>query len=159
RVDAAGTLVDYLGEVSHGPKLELLRNARALLFPIEWEEPFGLVMIEAMLVGTPVIAFARGSVHEVIDQGVTGFIVNDVREMAGCLGGCRAFDRERCRAHAVRRWSSMRMAHDYEKVYAEVCAPRVREAQAQAVRSGRYRKPAPLRFEQVQSLAAPDRTS
>jgi glycosyltransferase involved in cell wall biosynthesis len=155
RVDAAGTLVDYLGELSHQPKLDLLRHARALLFPIEWEEPFGLVMIEAMLVGTPVIAFPWGSVREVVDEGVTGFIVNDVREMAECMRRLRSFDRQRCREHAVRRWSSMRMAHDYEKVYAEVSGPRVREA----VRSGRFRKPAPLRFEQVQSLASPDRTS
>ena len=106
-----------LGEVSHGPKLELLRGASALLFPIQWEEPFGLVMIEAMLVGTPVIAFARGSVMEVVEDGVTGYVVRDVDEMAARLRDIASFDRRRCRQRAQERWSTMRMARDYVAIY------------------------------------------
>jgi glycosyltransferase involved in cell wall biosynthesis len=143
RIDAAGTLVEYEGELSHAPKVELLRRAKALLFPVEWDEPFGLVMIEAMLVGTPVIAFPRGSVREVVDEGVTGFVVRDVRQMAECLRSLRGFDRARCREHARMRWSSMRMARDYERVYADVAGGRAREAAAWATRSGRSRPPHP----------------
>jgi hypothetical protein len=155
RVVAVGTL----GELSHEPKLALLRHANALLFPIHWSEPFGLVMIEARLVGTPVIAFPHGSVREVIDEGVTGFVVEDVREMAACIRGLRDFDRERCRQHAVRRWSSTRMAHDYEQIYADVSRGRFREATALAARSGRHRQASPLRFEEMLSFGSPDRTS
>jgi glycosyltransferase involved in cell wall biosynthesis len=108
----------WLGEVGHDEKLELLRDARALLFPIRWEEPFGLVMIESMLVGTPVIAFPRGSVPEVVEEGVTGFIVNGPEEMAARLRGIGSFDRSRCRARARARWSSIRMTNDYLSVYA-----------------------------------------
>jgi glycosyltransferase involved in cell wall biosynthesis len=125
RVDAAGKLVDYVGAVSHGPKVELLRNAKALLFPIQWDEPFGLVMIEAMLVGTPVLAFRRGSAPEVVEDGVTGFVVDDVREMADKLRGIDGFDRAACRRRAEERWSSVRMARDYERVYADLVAGRV----------------------------------
>jgi glycosyltransferase involved in cell wall biosynthesis len=109
--------VEWLGELSFVPKVALLRGARALLFPIDWEEPFGLVMIESMLVGTPVIGFARGSVPEVIDQGVTGFIVRDEVEMAARIGDLDGFDRRRCRERARERWSSLRMARDYEALY------------------------------------------
>ena len=117
RLDRAGARVTWLGEVSHAPKTELLRGARALLFPIDWEEPFGLVMIEAMLVGTPVIAFGRGSVPEVIEEGVTGFVVRDAEAMAARLAQIGTFDRKRCRARAEERWSSLRMARDYVAVY------------------------------------------
>ena len=75
--------IEYLGEVSHGEKVELLQNARATLFPIEWEEPFGLVMIESMACGTPVIATRWGAVPEVIEDGRSGIIVDSYREMAG----------------------------------------------------------------------------
>jgi glycosyltransferase involved in cell wall biosynthesis len=126
RMEVAGRAVEWLKEVSHGPKVELLRGARALLFPITWEEPFGLVMIESMLVGTPVIAFACGSVPEVIDEGVTGFIVRDAAEMSARLRQLDTFDRQRCRAHAEERWSSMRMARDYEKVYERILRDRAR---------------------------------
>jgi glycosyltransferase involved in cell wall biosynthesis len=115
-------LASPLGEVGHAEKLDLLRGARALLFPIAWEEPFGLVMIEAMLVGTPVLAFARGSVPEVVEDGITGFVVRDAREMAARLRRLGGFDRARCRARALERWSSMRMARDYEGVYAAAIA-------------------------------------
>jgi glycosyltransferase involved in cell wall biosynthesis len=126
RLDEAGSRATWLGEVTHGPKLDLLRGARALLFPIDWEEPFGLVMIEAMLVGTPVIAYSRGSVPEVVEDGVTGFVVRNVDEMAARIRALASFDRQRCRARAEERWSSMRMARDYEKVYEEALRGRKR---------------------------------
>ncbi len=109
--------IEWLGELSHAPKLSLLGGARALLFPIDWEEPFGLVMIEAMLVGTPVIAFARGSVPEVVEDGLTGFVVRDVAEMAERIRHLDTFDRARCRARARERWSSLRMAREHEVLY------------------------------------------
>ena len=80
-----GDDIEYLGEVTHGEKVELLQNARATLFPIEWEEPFGLVMIESMACGTPVIATRCGAVPEVIEHGRGGIIVDDYREMAAAL--------------------------------------------------------------------------
>ena len=146
RVDAAGPFVDYLGEVSHEPKVELLRHAKALLFPIQWDEPFGLVMIEAMLVGTPVLAFARGSVPEVVEDGVTGYIVRDVNEMATRLRHIGSFDREACRRRAEQRWSSMRMAREYERVYAEVVSGRAAEVRSG---SGKVRRARPFVFEEV----------
>ncbi len=109
--------IEWLGELSHEPKVELLSNASALLFPIDWEEPFGLVMIESMLVGTPVIAFARGAAPEVIEEGVTGFIVRDAHEMSLRLNEVHALDRGRCRERARERWSSVRMVREYEQIY------------------------------------------
>jgi glycosyltransferase involved in cell wall biosynthesis len=109
--------VDWLREVTHGPKVDLLCDARALLFPLAWEEPFGLAMIESMLVGTPVIAFNRGSVPEVVEEGITGFIVDDAPAMARRIGQLGVFDRQRCRARAQERWSSMRMAREHEAIY------------------------------------------
>ena len=112
--------VEWLGELSHVPKVSLLGGARAMLFPIAWEEPFGLVMIESMLVGTPVIGFPRGSVSEVIEDGVTGYIVQDVDEMARRIREIGTFDRARCRARACERWSSLRMAREHEALYERV---------------------------------------
>lgn len=112
--------VEWLGELSHVPKVSLLGGARAMLFPIAWEEPFGLVMIESMLVGTPVIGFPRGSVSEVIEDGVTGYIVRDVDEMARRIREIGSFDRARCRARACERWSSLRMAREHEALYERV---------------------------------------
>jgi glycosyltransferase involved in cell wall biosynthesis len=109
--------VDWLGEVGGARKLALLADATCLLFPIQWEEPFGLVMIEAMLVGTPVIAFPRGSIPEVIEEGVTGYVVRDVDEMADRIESIATFDRQRCRARARERWSSLRMAREYVELY------------------------------------------
>ncbi len=117
----ANPLITHLGEVSHAPKLELLGGARALLFPIEWEEPFGLVMIESMLCGTPVIAFPHGSAPEVVDDGVTGWIADTEDDMVARLRALRdgdlAFDRRLCREQAVRRFGMDRMVDDYLAVY------------------------------------------
>jgi glycosyltransferase involved in cell wall biosynthesis len=122
RLDDGTGGIEWLGELSHVPKLSLLRGARAMLFPIDWEEPFGLVMIEAMLTGTPVIGFARGSVSEVIENGVTGYIVRDVAEMAQRIRQLDTFDRVQCRERARERWSSMRMAREHEALYERLLA-------------------------------------
>jgi glycosyltransferase involved in cell wall biosynthesis len=112
--------VTRLGEVGGAPKQALLAGARALLFPIEWEEPFGLVMVEAMLSGTPVLAFARGSVPEVIDEGVTGFVCRDIGEMAARLKTLDTFDRGACRKRALERWTTARMVRDHLVVYEQL---------------------------------------
>ena len=105
------------GELGKGEKIELLGRAEALLMPMGWDEPFGLVMIEAMLVGTPVVAFARGSAPEIVEAGVTGFLVADVDGMAAALAGARRLDRKRCRRRALERFAAGRMADDYEAIY------------------------------------------
>ncbi len=122
RLACARDLVRWHGAVPFDPKLDLLRGARATLFPIAWEEPFGLVMIESMLVGTPVVAFARGAAPEVVDDGVTGFLVRDREEMIERVRQIGSIDRARCRARARERFSSERMARDYEQVYAQAIA-------------------------------------
>jgi glycosyltransferase involved in cell wall biosynthesis len=117
RLARAGDLVHWKGEVKLPAKLAILGGAKATLFPIMWEEPFGLAMIESMLVGTPVIAFARGAAPEIVDDGVTGFVVRDFDEMVEKIRSIGAIDRNRCRNHARQRWASMRMAREYERVY------------------------------------------
>jgi glycosyltransferase involved in cell wall biosynthesis len=117
RLGRAGDLVSWIGEVGPARKIQLLRGARATLFPIQWDEPFGLVMIESMLVGTPVIALARGSATEIVEDGVTGFVVRDAAEMANRVGAIGGIDRARCRRRARERWGALRMARDYERVY------------------------------------------
>ena len=109
--------IEYLGEVSHGEKVELLQNARATLFPIDWEEPFGLVMIESMACGTPVIATRRGSVPEVIEPGRSGIIVDDYREIAGVLAQADELDPLELRLAAEERFSRERMVEDYLAAY------------------------------------------
>jgi glycosyltransferase involved in cell wall biosynthesis len=113
--------VRWLGEAGHPEKVRLLGGALATLFPIAWEEPFGLVMIESMLCGTPVISYARGSAPEVIDEGVTGWTVRDEDEMAWRLRRLAAggrFDRARCRERAARRFSVEVMTDGYLMAYA-----------------------------------------
>lgn len=109
--------IEYLGEVDHAEKVELLQNARATLFPIEWDEPFGLVMIESMACGTPVIATRRGAVPEVIDDGRTGIIVDDYHEMAAAIERADALDPLVCRSYVEERFSAERMVRDYEEAY------------------------------------------
>lgn len=113
--------VTMLGSIGMREKVPLLRDARALLAPIEWDEPFGLVFIEAMLSGCPVVAFPRGSVPELVDEGVTGFIARDSDEMREIIrpgGRLDGFDRRRCRERAVERFGRDRMVTEYESVYA-----------------------------------------
>jgi glycosyltransferase involved in cell wall biosynthesis len=113
-----GDGIEYLGEVTHGEKVELLQNARATLFPIEWEEPFGLVMIESMACGTPVIATSWGAVPEVIEEGARGgIVVDDYREMAAKLEEADEMDPYECRAYVEERFSRKRMVADYMAAY------------------------------------------
>jgi glycosyltransferase involved in cell wall biosynthesis len=110
-------LVEFIGEIGEKEKPEFLGKAFALLFPIDWVEPFGLVMLEAMACGTPTIAFRRGSVPEIIDTGLTGFIVEDVEESLDALDKVQHFDRARCRQLFEERFSVNRMAANYIKTY------------------------------------------
>ncbi len=112
----------YVGPVGGERKMQLLGGARALLMPLGWEEPFGLVMIEAMLSGTPVIAFPRGAAPEIVDEGITGFLVDGQAEMAAVLAQLETFDRMACRRRAQARFRSARMVRDYERVYARAVA-------------------------------------
>jgi glycosyltransferase involved in cell wall biosynthesis len=107
----------WQGELDQQAKLCLLQGAEVLLVPLAWDEPFGLVMIEALLVGTPVVAFGRGSAPEIIEEGVTGFVVADADAMARAVPAARSLDRAACRRRAQKRFSAERMAADYEAVY------------------------------------------
>ncbi len=121
--------VEFIGEINDAQKPAFLSGAHALIFPIDWPEPFGLVMIESMACGTPVIAFNCGSVPEVIDNGVTGFIVNDIDQAVAATGRLHTLDRARVRATFDRRFTARRMAEDYVDVYESLGAkvmPRLR---------------------------------
>jgi glycosyltransferase involved in cell wall biosynthesis len=109
--------VEYIGEVGGREKEEFLGNAFALLFPIDWPEPFGLVMIEAMACGTPVIAYRRGSVPEVLDEGTTGFMVSNLKEAVAAAKKISGLSRQRCRDVFDARFTADRMAGDYLKIY------------------------------------------
>ncbi len=112
-----GPHIEWLGEISDKDKDAFLGNAYALLFPIDWPEPFGLVMIESMACGTPVIAYAGGSVAEVMEDGVTGFIVNEIEQAVEAVGRVRDLSRARCREVFEKRFTASRMAGDYVDVY------------------------------------------
>jgi glycosyltransferase involved in cell wall biosynthesis len=109
--------VEYIGEISECEKGAFLGNARALLFPVDWPEPFGLSMIEAMACGTPVIASRCGSVPEVLDDGVTGFIVNSLAESVAAVQRVGGIDREMARAKFEERFTAERMTRDYLRIY------------------------------------------
>jgi glycosyltransferase involved in cell wall biosynthesis len=111
-------LVEFIGEIGEHEKQELLGGAYALMFMIDWPEPFGLAMIEALACGTPVIAFRRGSVPEIVDPGVTGFIVNSVDDAVRAIPEVARLKRSDCRKTADERFSSYRMAKDYLAEYA-----------------------------------------
>ena len=113
----AGPGVEFIGEIDERRKRSFLGEARGLLFPIDWPEPFGLVMIEAMACGTPVLAFRNGSVPEVIDEGVTGFIVGSEEEAVCRIGALLALDRGRVRRRFEERFTATHMAANYVKLY------------------------------------------
>jgi len=117
-------LIEFVGEISELEKQEFLGNARALLFPIDWPEPFGLVMIEAMACGTPVIAYPCGSVPEIIEDGVTGFLVNALDEAALAVERLDSLDRRQCRLMFEQRFTANRMASDYQKLYDRILVER-----------------------------------
>jgi glycosyltransferase involved in cell wall biosynthesis len=114
------SLVEYLGEVGDANKDAFLGEAYAVLFPIDWPEPFGLVMIEAMACGTPVIAYPRGAVPEVLEDGVTGWIVEGIEEAVQAVGRVSAISRVRCRQVFEERFLASRMAQDYLRIYKEL---------------------------------------
>jgi glycosyltransferase involved in cell wall biosynthesis len=111
------SFVDYMGEVTESQKGELLGGARALLFPIDWAEPFGLVMIEAMACGTPVVAWRAGSVPEIIEDGVTGFIVDNIEDAVQATRRAATLDRRRVRREFERRFTADRMAREYVELF------------------------------------------
>jgi len=122
-----GDQIQYIGEAAHDEKNELLSHARALLFPIDWQEPFGLVMIEAMACGTPVLAFAGGSVEEIVSDGTSGWICHDVADMAA-KAEAPGVSPESCRAWVNTHFSRERMVERYVDVY-----ERARSGQTPAV--------------------------
>jgi glycosyltransferase involved in cell wall biosynthesis len=115
--------VEFIGEINDQQKPAFLSGAQALIFPIDWPEPFGLVMIESMACGTPVIAYRSGSVPEVIDEGASGFIVSDEDEAVAATKKLHQLDRATVRATFDRRWTARRMAEDYVEVYHELAQP------------------------------------
>ncbi|TVT25113.1 glycosyltransferase family 4 protein [Amycolatopsis acidiphila] len=119
-----GQGVEWFGEASWRQKTELLGAARCLLFPIQWEEPFGMVMIEAMACGTPVVALRRGSVPEIVTDGATGFICDEVAQLPAALDKAAALEPGRCRLEARRRFDVTLMAARYEEVYRTACGQR-----------------------------------
>ena len=109
--------IEFIGEIGKPQKGRFLGEARALLFPIEWPEPFGLVMIEAMACGTPVLAFRQGSVTEVVEEGITGHIVDSVDEAILKISSVLALDRGRVRRRFEQRFTARRMTQEYLKIY------------------------------------------
>jgi glycosyltransferase involved in cell wall biosynthesis len=116
-IRASASVVEFVGEIGGREKDEFLGRAAALLFPIEWPEPFGLVMIEALACGTPVVAWRRGSVPEVVEDGITGFIVDDIDGAVSAVERLGRVSRPTCRSVFERRFDAARMAADYLDVY------------------------------------------
>ncbi len=120
----ADPLVEFVGEVDERAKDELLGNAHALLFPIDWPEPFGLAMIEAMACGTPVIGYRHGSVPEIVEDGVNGFVVDDIAAAVHAVERVVKLKRRDCRAVFDQRFTARRMAADYLELYGELVGER-----------------------------------
>jgi glycosyltransferase involved in cell wall biosynthesis len=121
--------VEYIGEIGEEEKGAFLGDALALLFPIDWPEPFGLVMIEAMACGTPVIAWPGGSVPEVMRDGVTGFVVSNIEQAVDAVSKIETLDRSVCRGVFDAHWTSARMASDYVNLYSRLIEERQLENQ------------------------------
>lgn len=125
-----GKIISYIGPVNHQQKVQFLKNAKLLLYPISWEEPFGLVMIETMACGTPVIAYGRGAVLEIVKDGQTGYIVKPKENIRGLVEYTKKLDnlseneylsmRKNCRKHIEKNFSVAKMVSDYEKIYYEL---------------------------------------
>ncbi|MGH7141486.1 MAG: glycosyltransferase, partial [Minisyncoccia bacterium] len=111
-----------IGEVDENERNKLMAHARCLLHPVAFREPFGLTLIEAAACGCPIVAFGRGSIPEVIKDGETGFVVNDIEEMITAIENIDAIDRAACRRHALKNFTAARMVDGYEAVYAAVLA-------------------------------------
>lgn len=139
-----GEQIAYVGEIAGAAKKRLFSRARALLMPIRWPEPFGMVMLEAMVCGTPVIAFPEGAARELVLPAETGFLVDDERAMARACREVGAIDPERCRAAAVARFDVRAVADAYERIYRRVAGvpATVPEAAAEPDGSAWLRRPA-----------------
>ena len=125
-------LVEYLGEITDAEKNEFLGGAAALVCPYDWPEPFGLVLIEALACGTPVLAYRRGSIPEIIEDQSTGFVCEGLTEMAEAVDRIQEIDRHRCRRVFEQRFSVERMALDYLRVYELLVAKTHEEPEAEA---------------------------
>lgn len=125
-------LVEYIGEIGEGDKSKFLGEAYAILFPIDWPEPFGLVMIEAMACGTPVIAYRMASVPEIVEEGVTGFMVNNIDQAVEAVHRAGSLDRAACRLAFEERFTARRMCSDYVNIYRRIATPR-RAPQSQSL--------------------------
>jgi len=115
--------VQWIGEVDEEERNKLMSKARCFLHPVTWREPFGLTLIEAMATGCPVIAFNKGSIPEIIKQGETGFVVEDIDSMIDAVEGIDAIDRKKCREHSLQNFSAKRMADKYEELYKKLVNP------------------------------------
>ena len=138
-----GKNIEFIGEIEEWQKGDFLGNAVALLFPIRWPEPFGLVMVEAMACGTPVIAFRCGSVPEVIEEGVTGFVVDSYDDALRAIARVGMVDRCGVRASFERRFTARRMAQDYVRIYQALIEMRASSTGAQRSESTSVFSPAP----------------
>lgn len=112
--------IQWIGEVDEADRNKLMANARCFLHPVSWREPFGLAIIEAMACGCPVVAFDRGSIPEIVQTGVTGYVVRDVETMIEAVQNIGAIDRATCRAHALKHFSATKMTDGYEAVYRKI---------------------------------------
>lgn len=112
--------IKWIGEVDEEGRNKLLANARCFLHPVTWREPFGLTLIEAMACGCPVVAFDKGSIPEIVNTGVTGYVVQDLETMIEAINNIGAIDRKACRDHALTHFSAKRMADGYEAVYRKI---------------------------------------
>lgn len=125
-----GTQIQYVGPVGGEDKVKLFQHAKAFLFPVQWEEPFGIVLIEAMSCGTPVVAFDCGAVAEVVDHGRTGFIVSDLDEMCDAVGAVSGIEPSVCHSHVEQRFGAQQMVSNYEAVYRAIITEGGREPNA-----------------------------
>lgn len=121
-----GRTAIYVGEVAGDARDRLLGGARALVYPVQYPEPFGLVMIEAMMCGTPVVATNLGAVPEIVDEGITGFVVADPSQLPSRFAAASQLDRRQLRERAAARFSARRMAQDYVRIYQRIVAERSR---------------------------------
>jgi hypothetical protein len=136
----ANANVEYLGEIAEHEKADFLGQATALVFPVDWPEPFGLVMIEAMACGTPVIAFRCGSVPEVVENDVSGFVVESVDQAAAVVARVASLDRAKVRADFEQRFTIQRRAHDYLEIYTELIGPTALPTRYRGANSDRKRE-------------------
>jgi glycosyltransferase involved in cell wall biosynthesis len=126
-------LIEYVGEITDAEKCDFLGDAAAVLCPYDWPEPFGLVLIESLACGTPVLAYRRGSIPEIIDEGVTGFVCENLEEMVGAIDRISLITRQNCRLAFEERFTVHRMVKEYLALYERICAEAAAGVHALAV--------------------------